>query len=81
MSDFGRSVSIREWRIWTHEFRGCQLRGGEAKEAGGAPLHLGAFGQGERIFNIDPEVTNGAFDLCMSEEDLYSTQIACRLVR
>jgi hypothetical protein len=48
--------------------------------AGGEPLHLSALGQGECVFDIDPEVTDGAFDLCMPEEDLYCAQIARRLV-
>jgi len=48
--------------------------------AGDEPLHLSDFGQGERVFDIDPEVTDGAFDLCLSEEDLHVAQIAGCLV-
>jgi hypothetical protein len=44
--------------------------------AGCEPLDLSAFGQGERVFDIDPEVTDRAFDLGMSEQDLYGAQIA-----
>jgi hypothetical protein len=37
-------------------------------------------GQRERVFDINPEITDGAFDLCVPKEDLNSAQIARCLV-
>ena len=38
-------------------------------------LHFRLFGHLERVIDLDAEVSNGAFDLRMVEEQLYSAQI------
>ena len=44
------------------------------------PLHLGAFGKGKRVLDVDAKITNGALDLCMAEQDLHGAQIAGLLI-
>jgi hypothetical protein len=60
-------------------FEGASPEAVKPRELAVGALDLSAFGQGERVFDIDPEVTDGAFDLCVSEEDLHSAQIAVAL--
>ncbi len=43
-------------------------------------LHLGALGEEERVLDIDAQVTDRALDLCMTEQDLHSTQVARPLI-
>jgi hypothetical protein len=41
-----------------------------------ASLHLRALSEGQRVFYVDAEIANGAFDFRMAEQDLYSAQVA-----
>ena len=43
-------------------------------------LHLRAFGKCERILDVDAQVTNGALDLRVAEQDLHGAQVARPLV-
>lgn len=43
-------------------------------------LHLSALGESERILDVDAEISHGAFDLGMSEQDLHSAQVSGLLV-
>jgi hypothetical protein len=43
-------------------------------------LHLCARSQNERIFDINAEIANGAFNLRMTEKDLDSAQVASLII-
>ncbi len=43
-------------------------------------LHLSALGESERILDVDAKISNGAFDLGMSEQNLHSAQVSNLLV-
>jgi hypothetical protein len=80
MTVMGAKRTLNEGPLGSTDSAGRQLRGGKGKRAGDEPLHLSAFGQRERVFDINPEITDGAFDLCVPKEDLNSAQIARCLV-
>jgi hypothetical protein len=41
-----------------------------------ASLHLRALSEGQRVFYVDAEIANGAFDFRMAEQDLYSALVS-----
>jgi len=51
-----------------------------AAEELGRPLHLGAFGKGKRVLDVDAKIANGALNLRVAEQDLHGSQIAGGLV-
>src|SRR3954453_16236797 len=38
--------------------------------------NLCVLGEGERVFDVHPEVAHGALDLCMTQEQLHRSQVA-----
>ena len=43
-------------------------------------LHLGALGESERILYIDAQISNGAFNLSVTQQNLHGAQVASLLV-
>ena len=43
-------------------------------------LYLRALGEGERILYVDTQISDSAFDLCVTEQYLHGAQVACLLV-
>ena len=43
-------------------------------------LHLGALGKYEGVLHINAQIADGALDLCVAQQDLYSAQVASLLV-
>lgn len=40
-------------------------------------LHLGLFRDFQSIVNLDPEIPDRAFKLCMAQQELYRPQVLC----
>ncbi len=43
-------------------------------------LDLGAFSKGKRIFDVDAQISDCAFDFGVTKQDLHPAQITCLLV-
>jgi hypothetical protein len=52
-----------------------ELLNPEAEEFG-RRLHLGAFGKGKRVLDVDTKITNSGLDLGVTKQDLHSAQVA-----
>jgi hypothetical protein len=71
--------NARNGRTTAKRFDNEELLDPAAEELG-RPLHLGAFGKGKRVLNVDAKIANGALDLRVAEQDLHGAQIAGLLI-
>ena len=51
-----------------------------AKRRGAVSSDLGVFGQGKRVFHVDPEIAHCVLDLAMAEQDQDGTKVAGRSI-
>jgi hypothetical protein len=74
MSASETSARLAEGLAWAQlrwANRGTELLDAKVEDVV-TSLHLRALSEGERIFYVDAQITNGALDLRVAEQDLHS---------